>query len=224
MTRTKLADRVLPDYTKGEELANMITHIIGGVFGIVALIICVVLSARNHDGFYVVGSAIYGASLIILYTMSSVYHGLRPNMGKRVMQVIDHCTIYFLIGGTYSPIVLGPLREVSPGWGWSIFGVVWGLAIFSAVLTAIDLKKYAKISMIGYIGIGWCIVIASVPTIKAVTIEGFMWLLGGGIAYTVGAILYGLGKKKRYMHSIFHVFVLLGTVLQFVCIYKFAVL
>ena len=224
MTRTKLADRVLPDYTKGEELANMITHIIGGVFGIVALIVCVVLSARNHDGFYVVGSAIYGASLIILYTMSSVYHGLRPNMGKRVMQVIDHCTIYFLIGGTYSPIVLGPLREVSPGWGWSIFGVVWGLAIFSAVLTAIDLKKYAKISMIGYIGIGWCIVIASVPTIKAVTFEGFMWLLGGGIAYTVGAILYGLGKKKRYMHSIFHVFVLLGTVLQFVCIYKFAVL
>ena len=223
MTRTKLADRVLPDYTKGEELANMITHIVGGVFGIVALIICVVLSVMNHDGFYVVGSAIYGASLIILYTMSSVYHGLRPNMGKRVMQVIDHCTIYFLIGGTYSPIVLGPLREVSPGWGWSIFGVVWGLAIFSAVLTAIDLKKYAKISMIGYIGIGWCIVIASVPTIKAVTLEGFMWLLGGGIAYTVGAILYGLGKKKRYMHSIFHVFVLLGTVLQFVCIYKFAV-
>ena len=122
--RTKLKDRVLPDYTKGEELANMITHIVGGVFGIVALIICVVLSVRNHDGFYVVGSAIYGASLIILYTMSSVYHGLRPNMGKRVMQVIDHCTIYFLIGGTYSPIVLGPLREVSPGWGWSIFGVV----------------------------------------------------------------------------------------------------
>ena len=223
MTRTKLADRVLPDYTKGEELANMITHIVGGVFGIVALIICVVLSVMNHDGFYVVGSAIYGASLIILYTMSSVYHGLRPNMGKRVMQVIDHCTIYFLIGGTYSPIVLGPLREVSPGWGWSIFGVVWGLAIFSAVLTAIDLKKYAKISMIGYIGIGWCIVIASVPTIKAVTLEGFMWLLGGGIAYTVGAILYGLGKKKRYIHSIFHVFVLLGTILQFVCIYKFAV-
>ena len=117
MTRTKLADRTLPDYTKGEEAANMITHIVGAVFGIVALIICVVLSVRNHDGFYVVGSALYGASLIVLYTMSSVYHGLKPNMGKRVMQVIDHCTIYFLIGGTYTPIVLGPLREISPGWG-----------------------------------------------------------------------------------------------------------
>lgn len=223
MTRTKLADRTLPDYTKGEEAANMITHIVGAVFGIVALIICVVLSVRNHDGFYVVGSAIYGASLIVLYTMSSVYHGLKPNMGKRVMQVIDHCTIYFLIGGTYTPIVLGPLREISPGWGWTIFGVVWGLAIFSAVLTAIDLKKFAIISMAGYIGIGWCIIIAIKPTIQAITINGFYWVLAGGLAYTIGAILYGLGKKHRYMHSIFHVFVLAGTALQFIAILKYVV-
>ena len=144
MTRTKLADRVLPDYTFGEEMANMITHIIGAVFGVVALVLCTVISARKHDTFLVVGSAIYGSSLIVLYTMSSVYHGLKPNMAKKVMQVIDHCTIYYLIGGTYTPIVLGPLREVSPAWGWSIFGVVWGLAIFSGVLTAIDLKKYSK--------------------------------------------------------------------------------
>lgn len=223
MTRTKLADRILPNYTKGEEAANMITHIVGAVFGIVALVICVVLSVRNHDAFYVVGSAIYGASLIVLYTMSSVYHGLKPNMGKRVMQVIDHCTIYFLIGGTYTPIVLGPLRELSPGWGWTIFGVVWGLAIFSAVLTAIDLKKFAIFSMAGYIGIGWCIIIAIKPTIQAITINGFYWVLAGGLAYTVGAILYGLGKKHRYMHSVFHVFVLAGTALQFVAILKYVV-
>lgn len=223
MTRTKLADRILPNYTKGEEAANMITHIVGAVFGIVALVICVVLSVRNHDAFYVVGSAIYGASLIVLYTMSSVYHGLKPNMGKRVMQVIDHCTIYFLIGGTYTPIVLGPLRELSPGWGWTIFGVVWGLAIFSAVLTAIDLKKFAIFSMAGYIGIGWCIIIAIKPTIQAITINGFYWVLAGGLAYTVGAILYGLGKKHRYMHSVFHVFVLAGTALQFIAILKYVV-
>ena len=112
MTRTKLADRILPDYTKGEEITNMVTHIVGGAFGIVALVLCVVFSAIRHDPYLVVGSAIYGASLIILYTMSSVYHGLRPNMGKKVMQVLDHCTIYFLIGGTYTPIVLGPLRAM----------------------------------------------------------------------------------------------------------------
>ncbi len=223
MTRTKLADRTLPDYTKAEELMNMITHIVGAVFGIVALILCVYCSAMRQDAFRVVGSAIYGASLIVLYTMSSVYHGLHPNMGKKVMQVIDHCTIYFLIGGTYSPIVLGPLREVSAPWAWSIFGVVWGMAILSAVFTAIDLKKYAKISMIGYIGIGWCIVIAAPLTIKAITPAGFMWLLLGGVVYTIGAILYGLGRTHRYMHSIFHVFVLGGTIFQFVSIIKYAI-
>ena len=223
MTRTKLADRILPDYTKAEELMNMITHIVGAAFGIVALILCVYYSALRHDPYRVVGSAIYGASLIVLYTMSSVYHGLHPNMGKKVMQVIDHCTIYFLIGGTYSPVVLGPLRDVSPAWAWSIFGVVWGMAILSAVFTAIDLKKYARISMIGYIGIGWCIVIAAPLTIKAMTPTGFLWLLIGGIVYTIGAILYGLGRKHRYMHSIFHVFVLGGTVCQFVSIIKYAI-
>ena len=140
MTRTKLADRILPDYTKGEEAANMITHIIGAVFGIIALIICVVLSVKNHDGFYVVGSAIYGASLIVLYTMSSVYHGLKPNMGKRVMQVIDHCTIYFLIGGTYTPILLGAVRHVSPALAWTLFGLVWGLCALGCTFTAIDLR------------------------------------------------------------------------------------
>lgn len=223
MTRTKLADRSLPDYTRGEEIMNMVTHIVGAVFGIVALVVCLILSARKHDAFLIVGSAIYGSSLILLYTMSSVYHGLKPNMGKKVLQVLDHCTIYFLIGGTYTPIVIGPLREYSPGWGWGIFGAVWGLALLSCVFTAIDLRKYSKLSMAGYIGIGWCIVIASIPTIKAITLDGFKWLLLGGVAYTVGAILYGIGKKHRYMHSIFHIFVLLGTALQFICILKYVI-
>ena len=103
MPRTKLADRALPDYTKGEEIANMVTHIIGAAFGVVALVLCVVFAARRGDPYRIVGSSIYGASLILLYTMSSVYHGLKPNMGKKVMQVLDHCTIYFLIAGTYTP-------------------------------------------------------------------------------------------------------------------------
>ncbi|MBO4901395.1 MAG: hemolysin III family protein [Lachnospiraceae bacterium] len=224
MTRTKLADRKLPDYTRGEEITNMVTHIIGGAFGIVALVLCVVFSAMRHNPYLVVGSAIYGASLIILYTMSSVYHGLRPNMGKKVLQVLDHCTIYFLIGGTYTPIVLGPLRAMKPWLGWTIFGVVWGFSALGCVFTAIDLEKYKKLAMACYVGIGWIIILAVKQTIQAVSFEGFLYLIAGGVAYTIGAVLYALGKKKRYMHSIFHVFVLLGTGLQFVTIFVYCIL
>ena len=223
MKRTKLADRILPSYSNAEELINMISHIVGGAFGIIALVLCVVFSALHHNVWGVVGSAIYGASLILLYTASSIYHGLRPNMGKKVMQVIDHCTIYFLIGGTYTPILLSSIRKVSPGWAWALFGIVWGLAIMAATLTAIDLKKYSNISMICYIVMGWSIIIAARIAIKAITLPGFMWCLAGGIAYTIGAILYGIGKKHRYMHSIFHIFVLAGSILQFICIFFYII-
>lgn len=224
MTRTRLADRILPDYTKGEEITNMVTHIVGGAFGIVALVLCVVFSAKKGDAYLVVGSAIYGAALILLYTMSSVYHGLRPNMGKKVMQVLDHCTIYFLIGGTYTPIVLGPLREMRPWIGWTIFGVVWGFSALGCTFTAIDIEKFKKLAMCCYIGIGWIVVIALKPTLEAVTLPGFIYLLAGGVAYTIGAVLYVIGKKKRYMHSVFHIFVLLGTALQFITIFKYCIL
>ncbi|MBR6452887.1 MAG: hemolysin III family protein, partial [Lachnospiraceae bacterium] len=163
-------------------------------------------------------------SLIILYTMSSVYHGLRPNMGKKVMQVLDHCTIYFLIGGTYTPIVLGPLRAMIPWLGWTIFGIVWGFCALGCTFTAIDIEKYKKLAMACYVGIGWIIVIAIKPTIQAVTFKGFLFLLLGGVAYTIGAVLYALGKKMRYMHSIFHVFVLIGTALQFIAIFAYCIL
>ena len=219
MKRTKLADRVLPDYTRGEERFNMITHIVGGALGIVALVLCVVRSALHHDPWGVVGSAIYGASLIMLYTISAVYHGLRPPRAKKVLQVLDHCTIYFLIAGSYTPICLTAIRRVSPGWGWTIFGVVWALAALAITLTAVDLKKYAVFSMICYIGMGWCIIVALKITLKAIPLAGFLWLLAGGVAYTIGAVLYGLGKKKRYVHSVFHIFVVVGSVLQFVCIF-----
>lgn len=218
MNRTKLRDRQLPDYTRGEEIFNMVSHIVGGAFGVIALITCVIVSAFHANVWGVVSSIIYGASLIALYTMSSVYHGLRPNMGKKVMQVLDHCTIYFLIAGTYTPVALCAIRPQFPVWGWLIFGIVWGVSAVAVVFTAIDLKKYAKLSMICYIGLGWCVVLALKPTIQSVPMGGLMWLLAGGIAYTVGAVLYGMGRKHRYMHSIFHLFVLLGSILQFVAI------
>jgi len=218
LKRTKLKDRILPDYTFGEELFNMISHIVGGAFSIAALVICVVYSSINHNVWGVVGSAIYGSSLVILYTSSSVYHGLRNEMAKKVMQVIDHCTIYYLIGGTYTPIVLCSIRETSVFWGWTLFGIVWGLAIIATTFTAIDLKKYSKFSMACYIGMGWCVLLAAKTAIEAIPLPGLLWLLAGGISYTVGAIIYGLGKKHRYMHSVFHLFVVAGSVLQFICI------
>lgn len=223
MKRTKIKDRVLPTYTKGEEIFNMVSHIVGGGFGVIALVTCVIVAALHHNVWGVVSSSIYGASLIILYTVSSVYHGLPKNTGKKVMQVLDHCMIYFLIAGTYTPIVLGPIREFSPVWGWSIFGVVWACAALGTVFTAIDLKKYAVLSMICYIGMGWCIVMAGKTALDAMSLPCFLWILAGGIAYTVGAVFYGFGRKCKYIHSVFHLFVVLGSVLQYVAIIKYVI-
>jgi hemolysin III len=145
--RTRLADRKLPDYTRGEEITNAVTHIAGGAFGIAALVLCVVFAAIRGDAFRVVGAAVYGVSLTALYTISSVYHALRPGTGKKVLQVLDHCTIYFLIGGTYTPVVFGPVHDRFPAVSWVIFGLVWGLCCFATVFTAIDHNEYAVLSM-----------------------------------------------------------------------------
>lgn len=219
MTRTALKDRLLPNYSHGEERFHMITHIVGGGFGVIALALCLLFSILRGDPWAVVSSAIYGASLIVLYTTSSVYHGLRPLLAKKVFQVLDHCSIYFLIAGTYTPILLCSIRKVSPTWAWVLLGLVWGLALMAATFTAIDLKKYAKLSMICYMAMGWCVVLAIKPTCEAIPLGGLLWLLSGGIAYTVGAVLYGLGRTHRYMHGLFHLFALVGSVCHFVCIF-----
>ena len=219
MKRTSLQQMSLPDYTPGEEIFNCLSHALGAVFGAVCLVLCLLRSAGLRNGWAVVSSAVYGGSMIALYTMSSVYHGLRKGTAKKVMQVIDHCTIYFLIGGSYTPVLLCSIRPLAPRWAWGLFALVWGLCVFATVFTAIDLKKYAVLSMCCYIGMGWSIVAAARITGQAVPLAGLGWLLAGGVAYTVGAVLYGLGKKRRYMHSVFHVFVLLGSALQFVCVY-----
>ncbi|MGI5824734.1 MAG: PAQR family membrane homeostasis protein TrhA [Bacillota bacterium] len=218
MKRTPIKSRSLPDYTKGEECMNMITHIVGGSFGVIILVICILTAAAHHNVWGIVSSSIYGFSLIALYAVSSVYHGLPSGHGKKVMQIIDHCTIYMLIAGTYTPILLAGIRPLYPVLAWVIFGAEWGLAAIGAALNGIDLKKYSKFSMICYIGMGWLIIIALKPTIEALTWSGFLWVLAGGIAYTLGAVLYGLGKKQRYLHSVFHIFVIFGSILQAVAI------
>ena len=218
MQRTPLSARKLPQYSRGEERMNTVTHIVGGGFGVLALIVCVLVPALQGNVWGVVGGAIYGVSLVTLYTMSSVYHGLRPGMGKKVMQVMDHCTIYFLIAGTYTPILLCPMRLYSPGWAWTMFGIVWGCAALGVVFTAIDLKKYAVLSMCCYLGMGWCILLAGKIALAALRPQALLWLLVGGIAYTVGAVFYGLGRRIPFAHAVFHVFVLIGSVSQFVAV------
>ena len=218
MKRTKLSDRLLPNYSGGEEIMNMVTHIVGGALGILALLLCLL---KADTAMEVITCTVYGIAMIDLYTMSSVYHGLRPCTAKKVMQVIDHCTIYFLIAGTYTPVVLCAIRPVYPALGWGLLITEWVLVTIATTLTAIDLKKYNIFSMICYIGMGWAILPFLRQTREVLTAPGFLWLLAGGIAYTIGAVLYGIGSKKKWMHSVFHIFVVLGSLLQFLAIYLY---
>lgn len=215
MKRTKLRERILPVYSRGEDCMNMVTHIVGGGIGLLILVACL-LRARN--GWDLLGSWVYGSSMLFVYTISSVYHGLRPGMGKKVLQVLDHCAIYTLIAGTYTPILLSAMVPAYPGIGWGLLVWQWGLAILAVTLTAIDLKRYKVFSMVCYIGMGWSI-LAFLPQARAVLgSAGFGWLLAGGIVYTIGAVIFGIGSKVRWMHSVFHIFVVAGSVLQAVAV------
>lgn len=219
MQRTKLRDRILPIYSKGEEIFNMTSHIVGAALGIVATTLCVIFSAIHKNGYGVVSGAIYGATMILLYTMSSIYHGLKPErFSKKVFQVLDHCSIFLLIAGSYTPFALCSFREYNSALGWTIFGIIWLMAILGITLNSIDIKKFKVFSMICYLGMGWCIIFTAklLPTLLGNV--GVTLLVAGGIAYSLGAILYGLGKKLKWMHSIFHMFILLGSILQFFCI------
>lgn len=219
MKRIKLKDRVLPIYTKGEEIFNMTSHIVGVALGIVAVTLCVIFAAIHKNGYGVVSGAIYGATMILLYTMSSIYHGLKPEkFSKRVFQVLDHCSIFLLIAGSYTPFCLSKFVPYNPVLGWSIFGIIWGIAVLGIVLNSIDIKKFKIFSMICYLGMGWCIIFTAKLLPQLLGIGGVTFLVAGGVAYSIGAILYGIGKKHKWMHSIFHLFILLGSILQFFCI------
>lgn len=220
MKRTKLRDRLLPDYTRGEEIFNMVTHIVGGGFGVIALATCVVKAFLVGDAYDIVGAFIFGFAMVILYTMSSVYHGLKPETAKKVMQIMDHCTIFILIAGTYTPICLSGIRPHKPFLAWVIFGVVWGVSALGITLNAIDLKKYSVFSMICYIMLGWCVVLPGKTAISVLNPKAFLLILAGGVSYTIGAVLFAVAAKKtlRYMHSVFHIFVVIGSILHYLAI------
>lgn len=208
----------IPHYTLGEELISAISHGIGALLGIAALVLCVVKSAIAGDPWKIVSSAIFGTTILLLYLMSCLYHSLKVNKAKRVFRVIDHCTIFLLIAGTYTPYTLVSLRS---GIGWWVFGVIWAAGITGIVLNAVSLKKFSKISVALYLIMGWMIVLAYQSMTEAIAPGGMTLLIWGGVAYTIGAVLYGIGARKKYFHSIFHFFCLAGTILHFFSIYLY---
>lgn len=218
----------LPFYLRSEEIFNMVTHIVGGGLSFIGMILSVIFTIiyKNSDWLTIISMLVFGVASITLYSISSIYHGLRINKGKSVFQVLDHCTIYILIAGTYFPVTLLGLDNIFP-YNIVLLAVVIILATLGVVLNATMMrKKIVKvISMVLYIAIGWG-VIGFYPFM----VDGNMgfngtWLLiGGGIAYTVGSILYGIGSKKRYWHSIFHIFVDIGTILQFLSVFLYCVI
>ena len=216
-----LKDKIeIPKYSLGEELMSAITHGIGGLLSIAGLVLCVVFSAIHGNAYAVVSSVIYGSTSIILYTMSTLYHSFKPNNAKRVFRIIDHCCIYLLIAGTYTPYALVALPKAL---GWTIFGVEWGCATIGIILNSIDLKKYKVPSMILYLVMGWMIVFSFKPLMEAVDMACIYISLAAGVIYTIGAIFYGIGKKKKYMHSIFHFFVLAASILFFFAIFLYII-
>ncbi len=213
----------IPTYNLCEELISSISHGIGAGLGIAGLVLCIVRSACSpvDTAWKVVSSCIFGFTVILLYLMSCLYHALKVNKAKRVFRVFDHCTIFLLIAGTYTPYTLVSIRAYQAWLGWVLFGIIWAMAILGVVLNAVNLKRFAKVSVACYLIMGWMVVLAFRPMSQCIAHEGIMLLLWGGVVYSVGAILYGIGSKKKYFHSIFHFFCLGGTILHFFSIYLY---
>lgn len=206
--------------SKGEEIANSVTHGIGSLFSIIALTIMIIFAAKYGNIWQLVSVIIYGTTLVILYTMSTLYHSLFFTKARKVFQVFDHASIYLLIAGTYTPFTLVILRQ-SGSIGWIIFGLVWGIAILGIIIGTLFIGRFRLLKTILYIVMGWIIVLA-LPQLIAVMssagkLAGIYWLVAGGIAYTVGTLFYLL-KKVKYFHSVWHIFVLLGTVCHFIAV------
>ena len=203
----------VPKYTLGEEITNSITHGIGVLLSIAALVLTIIISSTHHNIIGIISSIVYGTTMILMYLISCLYHSMSPNIkAKRVFRIIDHCDIYLYIAGCYTPFCIS---LIGGSIGWTLFGLVWGCAIIGVLLNAINLEKNKKISLILYLVMGWMVLISIKPLINKLPINGLLLLLAGGIIYTIGAIIYKIGSKKRYFHSVFHVFVLIGSILQF---------
>ncbi|MGN0551307.1 MAG: hemolysin III family protein [Acutalibacteraceae bacterium] len=201
-------------YTLGEEIFNAVSHGTGGLLSIAGTVILIVFAAIYSDAWAVVSACIYGASLIILYTMSTLYHAITNVKAKSFFRIMDHNTIFFLIAGTYTPLTLVCLRGVT---GWILFGVVWGAAALGIVLNSIDLEKFRKPSVVCYILMGWVVIFAIRPLTESIPQTSLVFLLIGGVFYTLGIIFYAI-KKVRYFHSVWHLFTIAGSIFHYFCI------
>lgn len=217
----KARETALPNYTPSQELANSLSHAVGVFLALLGFPFMIVKAAKGGDPWAIVATSIFFFGAMLTYLGSAIYHGLPKSDVKRVWRVLDHCNIFTLIIGTYSPYCLVALRSYSLAWAWSIYGVVVFFGMIGIILNFIDLKKFAVFSMIDYLFTGWAIIVSFYPlTMSIGFMGGTFLLLMGGISYTIGAILYGIGgKKNQWLHFVFHIFCLLGTILMFFSIY-----
>lgn len=202
------------DQSPAEELANAITHGIGLALSVACLSVGVVLAAMRHNPWTTTSVSIYGATLCLLYLSSTLYHSVRNPRAKKLWNVLDHSSIYLLIAGTYTPFMLGPMRETSAAWGWSLFGVIWVLALAGVIFQALFIHRWRALSTFTYALMGWLVVVAIYPLWKSVGWHGLLWIALGGLCYTLGIFFY-VRRHVRFMHAIWHLFVLGGSALHF---------
>lgn len=206
-------------YSKGEEIANSITHGLGVLLSIAGLIVLIVYAAIDGTAVHVVSASIFGATLILLYTASTLYHSFQSPRVKRVMRILDHSGIYLLIAGTYTPFTLISLNGA---WGWSLFGVVWGLALAGVIFKIFFTGRFNAVSTVIYLGMGWIAVVAIKPMLELIPAGGLWWLLAGGLAYSFGVIFYAW-KKLPYAHAVWHLFVLGGSICHFFAVLLYVI-
>ena len=205
-TRTQVAR-----YSTAEEIANSITHGVGLLLAIAGLATLVAFAVLRGTAWHIVGCSIFGATLVLSYLTSTLYHSIPTARAKSILRIFDHCAIFLLIAGTYTPLMLVNLRGP---WGWSILGVVWGIATLGIIFKVTMLRKWTVVSVVLYVAMGWVVVVATKPLLSAVAPAGLLLLLLGGLAYTGGVIFYGL-RRMPYHHAVWHLFVLAGSVLHF---------
>lgn len=204
--------------TLGEEIANSVSHGIGLLAALAAFPILVIAALNRGDQAGTVGAIVFATTMVLLYFASTLFHALPPNRAKRVFQILDHSAIYLLIAGTYTPFTLGVLRG---GWGWTLFGLVWGLAVAGTVFKSFGGVRYTTFSTWVYLAMGWLVLIAIEPVWTLVPKWGLFWLVAGGIAYTVGTVFF-MAERIRYFHFVWHLFVVAGTACHFVAVLMYA--
>ena len=211
----------LVDYSRKEDWVNSITHMLGAVFAIIVLILCISRGASLGRTDYILLSIVYGITMLTVFICSSVYHGLRPNKAKKVMRVVDHAMINFMIVGTITPYMVLAVAPIKPVMAYGLLIACWVAAVSAVVITFVSFNKTKTIQMILYMAIGWSSFMTVFVLWKHFTPTAIILMIAGGIAYTLGAILYGIGKKKKYIHAVFHIFIILGAFLHFLGLYLY---